>query len=139
MSFSKYSQPSPRCPREQWGNPHHMAGTQDSGQSRSCLETKGEKPIWDVQYGGGGLQASRGKKKQRNGQCTFLEVGPADFMGFPKRFRPASLGRQHIILKNYPELSIFLVAGRNYWMDVIIIKLSHLETGCCFPQLPAIT
>lgn len=24
-------------------------------------------------------------------------------------------------------------------MDVIIIKLSHLETGCCFPQLYAIT
>lgn len=24
-------------------------------------------------------------------------------------------------------------------MDVIIIKLPHLETGCCFPQLHAIT
>ena len=74
-----------------------------------------------------------------------LEEGLTDFMGFPpphcthpKKFRPASQRWQHAVFKNYPEVSVFLVAGKNYWMDVIKIKLSHLDTGCCFPQLPAI-
>lgn len=60
-----------------------------------------------------------------------------------------SLGRWHTVLKNLFRTKYFFgvveVVGAveegswNYRIDVIIIKLSHLETGYCFPQLHAIT
>lgn len=110
--------------------------TWDSRQSENRLETKGEKPIRAVHnLSYMGFQ----KKSKTKGITYFRRQGPLMSWDSLKRIRSSSLGWWHTIFKSCPELSSFLGEERNYRMDVIIIKLSHLETGCCFPQLHAIT
>lgn len=117
-----------------FSNSSHFAPMQtwDSGQSEDCLETKGEKPICCVHNLSS--MASRNSPPKKKDTTYFRRQVPLILWDSLKRIRSSSLK-----LKSCPELSSFLGEGRNYRMDVIIIKLSHLETGCCFPQLHAIT
>lgn len=106
--------------------------TWDSRQSEDCLETKEKNQyvvfiIWAP-------WASRNPPPKKKHTTYFRRQVPLILWDSLKRIRSSSLK-----LKSCPELSSFLGEGRNYRMDVIIIKLSHLETGCCFPQLHAIT